>query len=335
MNKYGGLLKSIAAEYEIIKGISESESHWKARTVFSLLGQMGLSSLYDEYPEETVSIIHFKTRIKEILKAYLELFQDDLNSVFLVDENDFADEIYEVYQRTGHFYHRNFNIRCAMECSAAYHGIELLRGYSPEIKHKVSGLGNYRKTNREDDPDSVVRMFQLSEDDLETRWNNLIANITEWRKTQLGTDTEYLRMEPSFTSSYWINRPYNNKGISIMRSGMRGAQIYHLYQYDGKDFLVHQLPDWQTADSEYLNLSNACLYVNGVLPPVRYHNDGDTIRVRQNYLLPPAELNLIKLYSWPDNFGNVTSPFNRIMNRDVFEMIKAILSLQGYQFEKE
>ena len=335
MNKYGGLLKTIAAEYEIIKGISESESHWKARTVFSLLGQMGLSSLYDEYPEETVSIIHFKTRIKEILKAYLELFQDDLNSVFLVDENDFAEEIYDVYLKTGHFYHKNFNIRCAMECSSAYHGIELLRGYSPEIKHKVGGLGNYRKTNREDDPDSVVRMFQLSEDDLETRWNNLIANITEWRKTQPGTNTEYLRMEPPFTSSYWINRPYKNKGISIMRSGMRGAQIYHLYQYDGKDFLVHQLPDWQTADSEYLNLSNACLYVNGVLPPVRYHNDGDTIRVRQNYLLPPAELNLIKLYSWPDNFGNITSPFNRIMNRDVFEMIKAILSLQGYQFEKE
>ena len=66
-----------------------------------------------------------------------------------------------------------------------------------------------------------------------------------------------------------------------------------------------------------------------------YRIDGDTIRVRQNYLLPPAELNLIRLYSWPDNFGNVTSPFNRIMNRDVFEMIKAILSLQGYQFEKE
>ena len=152
---------------------------------------------------------------------------------------------------------------------------------------------------------------------------------------QPGTDTEYLRMEPPFTYSYWVNRPYNNKDISIMRSGMKGAQIYYLYQYDGKDFFVHQLPEWQTADSAYRSLSNACLYVNGVLPPVRYRIDGETIRVRQNYLLPPAELNLIRLYSWPDNFGNVTSPFIRIMNRDVFEMIKAILTLQGYRFEKE
>ena len=120
-----------------------------------------------------------------------------------------------------------------------------------------------------------------------------------------------------------------------MRSGMKGAQIYYLYQYDGKDFFVHQLPEWQTADSAYRSLSNACLYVNGVLPPVRYRIDGDTIRVRQNYLLPPAELNLIKLYSWPENYGNVTGMFNRIMDRDVFEMIKDILSLQGYQFEKE
>ena len=344
MNKYGGLLKTIAAEYEIIKGISESETQWKARAIFSLLGQIGLSSLYDEYPEETVSIIHFKTRIKEILNAYLELYQDDLNSVFLADENNFADEIYDVYQRTGHFYHRNFNIRCAMECSAAYHGIELLRGYSPEIKHKVSGLGNYRKTNHEDAPSSVVRMFQLAEDDLETRWNNLIANITEWRKTQPGTNTEYLRMEPPFTISYWINRPYKNKGISIMRSGIIGTRVYYLYKYDGKDILVYQLPDWQTADSEYLNLSNACLYVNGVLPSAKYCVDGNIIRFHQNYLLPPAELNLIKLYSWSDNYeksrvadnqSKLGNSFNRIMNRDVFEMIKAILSLQGYQFEKE
>ena len=71
-------------------------------------------------------------------------------------------------------------------------------------------------------------------------------------------------MEPPFTISYWINRPYKNKGISIMRSGIIGTRVYYLYKYDGKDILVYQLPDWQTADSEYLNLSNACLYVNGV-----------------------------------------------------------------------
>ena len=335
MDRYDGLLRKISDEYDIRQGQTENESMWKARIVYSLLGQMGLSSLYDEYPEETVSITHFKSRIETIMKTYLELYPNDLGSVFLADSNDFAEEIYDVYLKTGHFYHKNFNIRCAKECSASYHGVELLRGYSPEIKHTVSGLGSYRKINNSDDPDSVVRMFQLSENDLETRWNNLITNITEWRKMQPGTDTEYLRMEPPFTYSYWVNRPYKNRGISIMRSGMKGAQIYYLYQYDGKDFFVHQLPEWQTADSAYRSLSNACLYVNGVLPPVRYRIDGDTIRVRQNYLLPPAELNLIKLYSWPDNFGNVTSPFYRIMNRDVFEMIKAILSLQGYQFEKE
>ena len=335
MDKYDGLLRKISNEYSIKQGKTEKESMWKARTVYSLLGQMGLSSLYDKYPEETVSITHFKKRIKTIMKIYLELYPNDLSSVFLADENVIADEIYYVYLKTGNFYHRNFNIRSANECSASYHGIELLRGYSPETKHNISGLGNYRKTNHEDDPISVVRMFQLSEDDLKTRWNNLIANIAEWRKIQLDTDTEYLRMEPLFTSGYWINRPYKNKGISIMRSGIKGTQIYYLYRYDGKDLLVYQLPEWQTADSEYRSLSNACLYVNGVLPSAKYHTNGDIIRLRQNYLLPPTELNLIKLYSWPENLGNITSPFNRIMNRDVFDVIKEILSLQGYQFEKE
>ena len=335
MDKYDGLLRKIANEYGIGKGRTENESMWKARTVYSLLGQMGLSSLYDEYPEETVSITHFKERIQTILQTYLELYQDELPPVFLSNVKDYADEIYDVYLKTGHFYHRSFNIRSAKENSASYHGIELLRGYSPEIKHTVSGLGSHRKTNNSDDPDSVVRIFQLSENDLETRWNDLITNITEWRSIHPGGDSEYLRMEPPFTSKYWVNTPYKNKGISIMRSGMMGAHLYYLYQYDGKNLLVHQLPEWQTADSQYRDLSNACLYVNGVLPSARYYDDGSIIRLRQNYLLPPAELNLIRLYSWPENYGNVTGMFNRIMDRDVFEMIKDLLSLQGYQFEKE
>ena len=143
MDRYDGLLRKISDEYDIRQGQTENESMWKARTVYSLLGQMGLSSLYDEYPEETVSITHFKSRIETIMKTYLELYPNDLGSVFLADANDFADEIYDVYLKTGHFYHRNFNIRCAKESSASYHGVELLRGYSPEIKHNVSGLGYY------------------------------------------------------------------------------------------------------------------------------------------------------------------------------------------------
>ena len=109
MDRYDGLLRKISDEYDIRQGQTENESMWKARTVYSLLGQMGLSSLYDEYPEETVSITHFKSRIETIMKTYLELYPNDLGSVFLADENDFADAIYDVYLKTGHFYHRNFN----------------------------------------------------------------------------------------------------------------------------------------------------------------------------------------------------------------------------------
>ena len=93
MDRYNGLLRKISDEYGIKQGKTENESMWKARIVYTLLGQMGLSSLYDEYPEEIVSITHFKSRIKTILKTYIELYPNDLSSVFIADNKDFADEI--------------------------------------------------------------------------------------------------------------------------------------------------------------------------------------------------------------------------------------------------
>ena len=49
-------------------------------------------------------------------------------------------------------------------------------------------------------------------------------------------------------------------------------------------------------------LSNACLASRGTLPPTRFKTDGAIVRVNIGYLLPPPELNLLKLYSWSSPF---------------------------------
>ena len=52
-----------------------------------------------------------------------------------------------------------------------------------------------------------------------------------------------------------------------------------------------------------------------------------------NYLLPPRELNLLKLYSWPETCTSLPCDFRRKLSTEVFTAIKNILSDEGYEFK--
>ena len=41
MNKYNGLLSSVAHKYHICKGARETENEWKTRLVYSICGRLG------------------------------------------------------------------------------------------------------------------------------------------------------------------------------------------------------------------------------------------------------------------------------------------------------
>ena len=97
---------------------------------------------------------------------------------------------------------------------------------------------------------------------------------------------------------------------------------------------VSPLPQWQTVSFNYSSLANACLAAYGKLPPIEYAADGDLIHVRQGYLLPPRELNFLKLYSWPETFISEKRDFNRKLTLEVFDAIKSVLTDEGYKFKK-
>ena len=73
MNKYNGLLSSVAHKYHICKGARETENEWKTRLVYSICGMMAYASLWDDPVEgaNTISIVrlgrrhHFHCALKE------------------------------------------------------------------------------------------------------------------------------------------------------------------------------------------------------------------------------------------------------------------------------
>ena len=50
---------------------------------------------------------------------------------------------------------------------------------------------------------------------------------------------------------------------------------------------------------------------------------------------PPEEMNVIRLYSWPNTYINYPHNFNRVMTTNVFYDIRHVLEMLGYQFVEE
>ena len=59
------------------------------------------------------------------------------------------------------------------------------------------------------------------------------------------------------------------------------------------------------------------------------------VQVNIGYLLPPPELNLIRLYIWAQTFIELSNNFNRTFETKIFAALKTIFERRGYRFEEE
>ena len=84
----------------------------------------------------------------------------------------------------------------------------------------------------------------------------------------------------------------------------------------------------------YLYLSNGLLASKKELPDIKYQIDGAISYLQMGYLLPPAEQNMIMLYSWPKTFLNVKSNFSRVIDTDVLQAIIGLLNQTGFSFKE-
>lgn len=333
MNSYNDLIHAIATNIGIAKGDHEREDSWRARVIYSVLGQMAYSSLYDLQEDlQPVSVTHFKQRIALTLHSYQQI-DSDMIAIYSSDSDSLCDEIYKTFLSTGQMYHSPHRIAPAKLCSAEVGEIVLARGLPISSRCLLSGLGRYilRKDMTINQIITPEKMFQLPTASLSEIWSQILSGII-WAPTARTNDMEYLRMSGNFRYGYWNNVADQSGAISIARAGSPGSQLYYLYRFNGKTFEQSQLPTWKTEAYQYREISNSCLSVRGTLPPFTYKSDGTITHVKIGYLPPPNILNLLKLYSWPTTYIALPHDFSRIFSTKVFEALRPMLENKGYQF---
>ncbi|MBR1580211.1 MAG: hypothetical protein IJ668_06910 [Selenomonadaceae bacterium] len=316
------LLSTVADEYHIRRGSTEALESFKARIIYSALSRQAYAALFDRTDEPTISIQYFKARINELQRIYASLYPEANIKI------DLADEIYELYSNAGLIYHAPNRIAPSMPASATLNGITFMRGVTPDRKVHMSGAGFYRPSN--DPSTDVGEMFAIPNRTLSDEWAALIRRA-HWKVERLPDDAEYLNTTPTFRQRYWKAQPDRDGSISIARVRSTVEYLHYLYRSDGDVFECCQLPTWRSARA----MSNACLASRVTLPPNRYKVDGTITWLRLGYLPPPPELNLLKLYSWAQQFIDPFNNFNRVVDTDIFFALKIIFERRGYQFIEE
>ena len=75
MNRQNNLIPIMARRYRIERGTTEPVEQWQMRVIYSVLGQMAYASLWDKTEDDQpISVVHFKSRMKDLLESYCGIF---------------------------------------------------------------------------------------------------------------------------------------------------------------------------------------------------------------------------------------------------------------------
>lgn len=363
-----GLINYAANDFFGIDRAKEdvNDPDFKRRVVYTIIGVSAIAALLDQ-PEggieeedgrvtvaNEVSVIHVKRRIKELWQAYLALFPE----LFPASEFDLelaAQELYDLLIASGCAHAAPYRVYPCAHTEAPTDTITFTRGQPllyGSIVVKRSGIGAYYANDHSADGGAtavakpmrrtIQEMFQLSLNPLADAWRSIERSLAEPEDLDVLTDHEqyeYLLTSPPFPRGYFTTRLTEREGaIFLARTRLQGDPLYYLCRLEGGRLLGRRLATWRVQNYEYRQLANAILFGRGTLPPIKFRRRDELVDVELQYLLPPAELNWFRLYSWPINFVQNEygmNSFKRIMTSDVFPVFQHELTQLGYQFDEE
>ncbi len=334
------LIKAIADQLNIA---SNDDKESICRIIYCAAGRLALASLWDQNENgAAISVQHFKNRLSQAFSAF-EDFYPKSKALFPREKTDLIDEIYDIYLRNGFFYHFSHHISPAVLSSTKYGNVTLFRGVPADANLCMSGLGLYSMTET-DCTSSIAEMFHLQEQPFDAYLEEIIQ-AGHWEPIEWPENTEFLKLDPKFTSGYWLQSPGEDGRISIARYG-KPNKVYALYRYSDNCYYHMPIPEWRLQDMfssspdfrEYRRIATALLMRYGTLPNIQAAESDGLIEIRLGYRLPPAEEEFFMLFSWPlhYDFSEQTSQvFRRQMSKAVYSLFRHVLTEMGYQFTEE
>lgn len=326
------LIESISKDLNIKRGKDESVTGWICRAVYSAIAKNAYCSLWDQQDDDT-SIIHFKKRCNEQLHSYTRMYPELKKNISSSDvAKQYIDSIYDLYLKNGFLLHKKNYVTNSKRKAITIDGCCLVRSPGPGEDLFMSGLGYYALSDSMDYNEDIRDIFNLSKLSV-SEYLDKLQNRQTYKQLESQSDIDYLRLEPPFSRGYWKKQKDEDR-LSLLRIGQPGNQIYYLYKSTNNKVLVSQLPDWMVVDGNYRMISWGLLNKYRQATSIDYVISGDLVHVRLNYLLPTNEQLFFELFSWPENFA-ILSSFNRVMDLNVFNIMKAEFEKIGFCFRKE
>lgn len=320
------LVEKISKDLSIRRPQNEAENAFLERLIYSVSANTAYTSLWDIKEDTDISVSHFKDRVEEEYRMLYEIYPN-IHNFSDLDLGEFSDHIYELYRKTGCFYHSSDRISPCIRTEEAFNDITLLRGQSPDEKVSMSGAGYYiPKGSNHLETDN---MWNIPETTLSETYDILLKRA-EWKKFDLSYDNfEFLNLSIKPGTKYFVNRPKKYDTINLMRTTVKSERQYFLFRNDIEP-LYAPLPKTMTVDKEWLTIANAIWEKNELKPGITYKVENDITTIKLRFLLPPALSDFYLLYTWPSELGDFSSMFERIMSNEVFAYFEDKLRKAGY-----
>ena len=327
-DKINELVHSISENLGIYRGDNELSDDYLFRLIYSAIGRMAYCTLFDRIDgKEEISLKYFSRRIEEFIKSYNLLFPD----IYLkhTQSMDLKKTIRELYEENGLLYYRTLYVRPSHFNTSTFSNISFFRGVSPTKNIMISGLGMYKKEDgmKAGEVKDICKFFQVDESITNHFWVHILEELSFHSDFDiLSGDVEFLNIK-NLNNGYWGSKIESDE--TIFRT--LDKKIYCLCRRGLNGWDIAELPI--TIYDPYL-LVNTFLHSIGKLPSSRFKVLGNIVRLHIGFRYPQRLRSFVNLYSWP--LGDAgKSTFNRVIQADVFWIIKTIGEYLGYDYVQE
>jgi len=327
-DKRNELVHSISNGLGIYRGDDELRDDYLFRLIYSTIGRMAYCTLFDRLDgKEEISLKYFSHRIGEYIKSYNLLFPDV--HLKYMQSMEIENTIRELYEENGLLYHRSLYVRPSHLNTCTFGNISFCRGVSPTKKIMISGLGMYKYEDsiQGGGIKDICNFFQVDEPITNPFWIHILEGLSFHSESDvLSGDVEFLNID-NLNNGYWGSKIVGDETICRTLD----KNIYCICRRSTNGWDIAELP---------INVYDPYLLINmflnniGKLPLSRFKVLGSMVELHIGFLYPQRLRSFIKLYSWP--LGDVkSSTFNRVIQADIFWIIKSIGEYLGYDYVQE